>query len=67
MPKSAQSHTLNYSLKVFQYTLKIRARQAKSRGMGVEISLFGPKKEAFRSKLGLFQWISHKNSLVCPR
>jgi hypothetical protein len=50
MPKSAQPHTLNYSLKVSKFTLKIRARSAHGQGIGKEFALFIQNQALFRSK-----------------
>ncbi|CAB4638554.1 unannotated protein [freshwater metagenome] len=54
MPNNAQSHTLNYSLKVFQCTLKIRARQAFSRINDADSAHLVQKVGLFGSKIPLF-------------
>ena len=54
MPKSAQPHTLNYSLKVFQCTLKIRARQALPRIIDADSAHLVQKRGLFGSKVTLF-------------
>ena len=54
MPKSAQPHTLNYSLKVSKCTLKIRARQAPSRKKGADSAHLVQKEGLFGSKVPLF-------------
>ena len=54
MPKSAQPHTLNYSLKVSKCTLKIRARQAHSQIKGADSAHLVQKEWLFGSKLPLF-------------
>jgi hypothetical protein len=54
MPKSAQPHTLNYSLKVSKCTLKIRARQAPSRKKGADSAHLAQKEGLFGSKRPLY-------------
>jgi hypothetical protein len=54
MPKSAQPHTLNYSLKVSKCTLKIRARQAPSRKKGADSAHLVQKEGLFGSKVPPF-------------
>ena len=57
MPKSAQPHTLNYSLKVSKCTLKIRARQAHRLQLGANSAHLVKKEGIFGSKKPLFQQI----------
>ena len=57
MPKSARPHTLNYSLKVSNCTLKIRARQAHRPRSDTDSAHLVKKIMLFDSKGPLFPWI----------